>query len=284
MIVKKFAAVFIACYFANAHAQNNPTDSLRQAIAKEKQDTSRVKLIINLGREYLYSKPDSTFLLSLEALSLARRVHFVKGEALSLTGLGDGYENLGNYPKAFENYFSALRIYEGLHYEVGIRRCLGVLGNLYAEEKDYRRALEYSSKAKEMSKGNQDALCIHLLNMGDDYNELGLFDSGKIYNQQSYELAKRINKIDIMGCALINLGESQTGMNENSLALEYFRLGVPYLAQADDEDILCEAYMGMASLFRKADRFDSALHYAKASFATEQNDNLPRRMYDAAFF
>ncbi|HLX93919.1 MAG TPA: tetratricopeptide repeat protein, partial [Puia sp.] len=201
-----------------------------------------------------------------------------------LDAISDAYDNLGNYPKSLENSLQSLKIYETLGNAGGIRRCLGALGNLYAEQGDYRKALEYSFRAKEMSDNNEGALSIHLLNIGDDYNQLKIFDSARIYNQQSYDLAMRSHNTDIIGCALTNLGETHMGTSENSLALEYLRLAIPHLQEAVDDDILCEAYMQMAMIFAKTGKRDSCLHFAQLSFATAQKSSFTKRMYDASSF
>src|SRR5205809_5389244 len=234
---------------AFCNAQTNTIDSLKQLLQTEKQDTSRVRLLTRLARSYLYSKPDTSLLLCVQGLSISQSAKFTTGEALCLEGMADAFDNLGNYPKSLENYLMCLRIYETINDVKGIRRCFVALGSVYAEQCEYRHALEYSFKAKEMAQDNENAMSIHLLNIGDDYNHLKIFDSAKIYNQQSYELAMRLNNTDIIGCALTNLGETQSHLGENAVALDYFRRAAPYLQKAQDDDIACEIYMGMAELF-----------------------------------
>ncbi len=239
---------------AFCNAQTNTSDSLKQLLQTEKQDTSRVMLLTRLARTYLYSKPDTSLLLCVQGLSLSQQAKFTKGEAPCLEGMADAFDNLGNYPKSLENYLMCLKIYETANDVKGIRRCLGALGSVYAEQGEYRHALEYSFKAKEMARDNENAMSIHLLNIGDDYNQLKIFDSAKIYNQQSYELAMRLNNTDIIGCALTNLGETQSGLGENAVALQYFRRAVPYLQKAEDDEVACELYMDLAVLFGKTDQ------------------------------
>ena len=282
--MKKLIAVLLICAWLNANAQNSETDSLKQLLQHEKIDTSRIILLGKLATVYLYSKPDTSMLLALQGLALAQKIKFDRGEAFCLRMISDAYDNLGNYPKSLDYCLQALKIYENIGYAAGIRGCMGALGSIYAEQGDYHKALEYSLKAKEMSGENKHALSTHLLNIGDDYNQLKLFDSGKIYNQQSYEVAMQIGDTDIIGCSLVNLGESHYGKNETALALEYFRLALPYLKQADDDDILCETYMQMAMLFKKTGQPDSSLYYAQATYSTAQNGGFTKHMYEASSF
>ena len=95
-------------------------------------------LLTRLARAYLYSKPDTSLLLCEQGLSLSQQAKFTKGEALCLEGVADAFDNLGNYPKSLENYLMCLKIYETANDVKGIRRCLGALGSVYAEQGEYR--------------------------------------------------------------------------------------------------------------------------------------------------
>ncbi len=66
--------------------------------------------------------------------------------------------------------------------------------------------------------------------------------------------------------------------------MSYFRQAISFIKKADDDDILCEIYVGVASLFRKTVQFDSCLHYARLAYVTAKNGGFTKRMYDAARF
>jgi len=268
------------------NAQTNKTDSLKQLLQNEKKDTNRVLTLVRLGRVYLDSKPDTTLLLAIQGFSLSQQIAFVRGEAACLGTMADAYDNLGNYPKALENYFRALTINESINNSRGIRSNLGAIGSVYVEQGEYRLGLEYTFKAKAMAEKdkNEGAIDIYLLNIGDDYRHIRLFDSAKIYTQQSLELAKRLDDADLIGTALNNLGQIYSAMNENAVALKYYRLGIPYLQNAEDDDVQCETYLGMAKIFSKTAQLDSCLHYAGLSFSIAQNDRLTKRIYEASIF
>ena len=77
--MKKITLIlFVSLSISYSNAQTNMKDSLKQLLQKEKSDTGRVLLLADLSFEYLESKPDSTMVLALEALSLSRRTGFLK--------------------------------------------------------------------------------------------------------------------------------------------------------------------------------------------------------------
>jgi tetratricopeptide (TPR) repeat protein len=186
---------------AFCNGQNKNIERLKQLLQTEKKDTTHVMLLTSLANSYLEKKPDTSLLLCVQGLLISQKAKYTEGEAMCLGGMADAFDNLGNYPKALENYLLCMKIYETNNDTRGIRRCLGALGTIYAEQGEYRHGLEYSIKAKEMVGNNVKALSVHLLNIGDDYNQLKIFDSARIYNQQSYELALRLNYTDIIGSA-----------------------------------------------------------------------------------
>jgi hypothetical protein len=131
---------------------------------------------------------------------------------------------------------------------------------------------------------NETAVGIYLLNIGDDYNKLGLFDSARIYTQQCYEVFLRLDEPDLIGCALNNLGEIHAAVNQNALALEYFRLGIPYLIKEEDVDVQCDSYLGLAKLFRKKGQADSCQYYAGMALNMAKNAGFTKHIYETSNF
>lgn len=284
--MKKIIASLLFGISIIAHSQSNKADSLIQIINAEKKDSNHVKALNSLARIYLYSKPDTTLLLDMQGLHIAEQIGFLKGEAICLEGIADANDNLGNYPKALENYFTSLKIYETINDANGLRRCTGAIGTIYAEQGQYRHALEYAFKATEMAKklGNKKAMSVQLLNLGDDYYRLKLFDSANIYTKQSYELAVEVKDTDMIATSLSNLGEIRSNIGQTALAMQCYRSSIPLAQLAEDDDIQCDNYLGIARLFRKQGQTDSCLYYAKLVLSIAKNDGFTRHIYDASIF
>jgi hypothetical protein len=83
--------------FSCVCAQTQTIDSLRHLLQNENQDTLRCLLLEQLSSEYEYYKPDTSLRLSEEALALAKKVNFVKGEASGLSQAGYIYSLIGSY-------------------------------------------------------------------------------------------------------------------------------------------------------------------------------------------
>lgn len=284
--MKKIILLLLVTLCINySHAQTNNRDSLKQLLQKEKTDTGRVSILNELSYSYLLSKPETTMSLALEALSLASHTGFVKGQAASLNMIGNAFTILGNYPKAMESYLRALRINEKIN-TGGIAGNLGNIGLIYFQEEDYRHALNYLLKAKDLeekdNKGNLFSLT--LATIAQTYEQLKIYDSATFYAQQSYDAAYKLNDPMTIGISLSVLGTIHLDGGQNALALDYFRLSIPNSKKAKADITLSRSFLGIAKVFEKTGQNDSALLYAKQAFSIDEEKKFPRQLVDASSF
>src|SRR5438552_9735210 len=122
-----------------AFAQSKLIDSLNQELSKEKEDTSRVMLMNQIARGYVFSKPDTALAIAREGLQLSRKIDFPKGEAYCLRAIGTVFLNTGNYPNALESYLQALKIAEDIHDNKMIVLLVSSLSDVYFYAGDIKR-------------------------------------------------------------------------------------------------------------------------------------------------
>ena len=208
-------------------------------------------------------------ILAFEALVLSKKIGYKKGEAISLSRMGNAYRVLGNYPKALNVYLASLKISESIGDTEGIERNLTSIGVIYDLNGNHRQGLDYSFKALALAQQmqNQKRVCIVIACIAADYYHLKMYDSASIYCQQAYELASRLNYPRQVGDALEVLGDIHSETGQSALALEYYRLSIPPLQRAPNYISMCDAYLGMSKLFYNAGHIDSALYYAWAALA-----------------
>ena len=273
-------------FLTNGNAQTNRKDSLKMAIQKEKTDTGRVLLLSDLGFEYIGSNPDTVMSLAMEGLSLSQHIGYLKGEAVSLNRIGNAYGAMGNFPKEMESYIQSLKINEKINNRDGMERNLANIGVIKNEHGDYRLALDYLMKAKSLAEqiNNKNSLSIVLCEIGTSYLNLKKIDSARIFTQQAYDEAYRINFSRIIGTSLNIMGNIHSEAGENKLALEYFRLSIPYLEKSEIYDGLSQTHLGIAKLLKKTGQNDSVFYYAKQSFLSATEKGFTQEILDASSF
>ncbi|WP_295664679.1 tetratricopeptide repeat protein, partial [uncultured Mucilaginibacter sp.] len=259
--------LFILLSLNYSQAQTHKRDSLKALIKTEKRDTQKVNLLCALAYAYVTIKPDTAIKIALEALTLANRSHFIKGQALSLNRIGHSFDISGNYAKSMEAYLQALKLNESINRLSGMAQSNNNLGVLYRDMGDFERALAYDRKAKKLYEtvGIKNGVAICLANLGSCYSLLKQYDSARVYTQLGYEAFKKhIPKR--LGEPLLIQGEIYSKMNESKLALEYYRLSLPYLERIEDNADISTVFLDMAKEFEIERVPDSAFFYAKKAF------------------
>jgi tetratricopeptide (TPR) repeat protein len=269
-----------------AGAQTRNIDSLKQALQTEQRDTSRVTLLNTLSLAYVYSRPDTALLLAQQGLLLAKKTGFAKEEVRSLDLIAAVFGITGNYPKALQLQLEALKKAEAIGEEKLAAIVLANIGNTYAYLGDDLLAVGYTKKSLAIweSIHHQSNILNSLLNLGDSYEKLNRLDSALSYTNRTYALAVQQKNAGLTGAALNNLGNIYSKLGQEAVAMQNYRLGIPYLMEEENDDALCEAYLGMAALFQKQGSLDSSLHYAKLSLATGQKGGFIEWVMKASQF
>ncbi|MFB6307589.1 MAG: tetratricopeptide repeat protein, partial [Flavobacteriales bacterium] len=102
--------LFILLPFLTFGQNRQDIDSLKQVIQTTTKDTTKIDALNDLGWKLMYSKPDTSIILSEEALKIAKGIGDKKRIADSYNNLGVYQYLKSNYPKALEYYFKALEI------------------------------------------------------------------------------------------------------------------------------------------------------------------------------
>ena len=283
---KIFLLLFVMLCITNTHAQTHEIDSLQQALQNEKTDTGRVLTLADLSFLYIESEPDTTMILAMQALELSRKIGFVKGEAVSLNRIGNAYASLGNFSKAMEVWLQALQINEKINNLDGKQRNLNNIGSIYIQQGDYQQALSYYFESKTISEQLNDkrSLSTTLSNIGNSYFHLKIFDSARLYQLQANDLATQNNYPRQIGSTLYQMGDIYSESGQHTLALEFYRSGLPYLKQAGNYLGLSNTFLGIAKVFEKLKQKDSTFLYAKQSLVIAKERGFTLQLRDAARF
>jgi len=282
-IIKIFLLLAIPAF---SNAQTSTIDSLKQLLKSEQRDTSRVLLLNQLSLAYRLTRPDTALVMIQQALSLSKKAAYAPGEVRSLSGIASIFRITGNYPKALQLHLEALKKAEAIPDERTASTILLSIAIDYEYLGDYRQAINYTLKVLAIGKRLHEERRINTssLNLGNEYEKLNMFDSALFYTKQAYDLSVKLKNLDFTGVALNNFGNIYSKMGNDATAMKNYRLSLPYSIMEEDDDALCESYLGMAGLFRKAGQADSCLYYAKLSLTTAQKASFISRVMDATNF
>ena len=274
-------------------AQDSEIERLKKLTSNVSFDTSYVLDAINLGSLYKNSYVDSALFIAEKALTVSKKINYVKGEVLSLNLEGVLYMRLGNYSKALQSFLKALELSEKNNYSKGASFVLINLGDLYSKQDDLRKALDYVFQAKTISESINDTLNLTAIyiNIGSYYEALNLFDSARINTELGRSLAEKITnpqKLETahnyIGSALNSLGHINLKTKQYVIGLEYYRLSLGYFIDTEDYEGLCDSYLGLAKVFDANGNRDSSIFYAKKSLSTAIRQKFTKYVFDASEF
>ena len=272
-------------------AQKNKADSISRLLAIEKTDSNKVTLLWNMANVCNIYNPDTAMLLSREALDLARKIKFVKGESMALGIAANTFVKIGNYPRALEFYLQKLKLEEKRDDPGNMATVTMNIGVVYVYQEEYRKAIINYFKADSiLTANNLEMLKYNIaLNLGDVYNRINVYDSAFIFFNKSLGIAKKMNDVDLIGASMVGLGHIYLKLDSDSLALKHYTDALGFLRAANDEELICEASLGMAKLHEKLKQPDSSEFYAKLALNLAKKDgflsfNLEASTFLAAHF
>ncbi len=238
-------------------------DSLNTLLAASSPDTSKVMALCALSG--FEEDPIRSFSLVNQALALARKIRFEKGEAQCFNQLGTYFRRTSDYPQSLEYHLKALKIMEKLNHTQGIAMSINQIGGVYYDMQNYEAALASQFKVLEIFKQTNDTNNSKpYVAIGSIYLSQNKLDSALIYSMRGYENAAHANNL---ANALRQMGHVHTALGNTELAFSYYRMGVARTIETNNTRVLSENYLGLAKLFMKTSNKDSAIYYAKRTLS-----------------
>ena len=290
--MKKYLLLIVALWYFPAPAQNRVVDSLSSLLAKEKHDTTRVMLLWQLSSAYKSFNPDTARALAEEALFLAQKIKYVEGESKSLGKLANAFDKIGNYPRALEYYLRQLKLEESRNNPVNMTGVILNIGSVYVYQGEYDLAFSYYYRAdsimntigEDNSPGRFELKYSIALNIGDLYYRVNRSDSAYIYFLRSLSIAADKQNGNFMGTSMVGLAEVYLQQKNYEQARNQFRIAFPYLRDANNEDLICEASWGMANLYDSLGKADSAKFYVRQMLSIARKDGFLQWQFKATSF
>ena len=277
-----------------------------QTIAIAKYDTSRLYTMASLASAYAfildYYNSDSAYYYTQQALQLLQKMKqrseykkwYEDGHSDVLIGIQETtaslLHSLGNYPKSLEIRFENLKLAEKENDKFLLMDVLRSIIADYESMKDYVSMLKYTKQYDSIlsttdKKSNQFSQRFNYskFTLATSYYGLNNLPAALINAKQA------ISNIDNRGTpqiyiawSLVNgsllLANIYAAMNQNDSALFYYRYVINnssfYVAH-----LSARAQAGMARVFQKNDRSDSALYFARNALAYFQRTNISIRVW-----
>lgn len=264
----RFFYCFLFCFLLHsisAAAQDKEQiASLEKELSTEKTDSSRVNLMSKLFSLYRLTDSAKAMSYANDAISLARKCGFKKGESLVLLNKGAFLNQTGNNDEARELINQSLEIRKATGDDAGQGYCLRSLGNIEYDRNDYKKALELYLAAAPLFEKAKD-----LKGLAGDYIWIGnVFNEGqRQYNKaieyftKSLEISQQVNDSLLMSYNYTNLGSAYYFAKDYKNALKYYRQSISMKAALGDERGMAAAVSNLSNVYFDQKDYDSAAYF-----------------------
>jgi tetratricopeptide (TPR) repeat protein len=264
-----------------APAQTTRTaDSLAQLLTKAPADTLRVVLLTNLAWEINESNTDEADRRLQEAIELARRLQFSKGEATAWNGLGVVEEIRGNYATAQRHYRKALDLRRQLGALRDVGASLNNLGVLYEMSGRFDSALIFHKENLAIQQQLNDTIRIARaqFNIAGAYQEMGLYTEAQSHLYDARSILEAQKDKDGMAKVAAQLGHIQFELDQYAKARVWYEQELKLREALQDPGHLAEALTDYANALDELDSSNVAIgYYMRALDIWKNLDDLPGR-------
>ncbi len=288
--IMKYRSIFIFCcllFFSMPHAHAIEIDSLLLQVGSAKDDSSKVDLLNQLSWNYLVQNhPDKSQPYLEHALALAKRLNYVKGEAVAHNYLGVKHQIGSDYAEAFSEYLLSAKLNEKAGYKKGIAFSNQSIGAIYYIQGNYEEAINHYSKAGKIyaQLGDKEGIAyIHSNNAG-CYLKLEKYDEALENYYHALNLFSEKNNQSAMSLQLNMIGESYALKGDYVAALECYDESLTLAQYENSPRLMASASIGMGQTFIANGAFDKARRYINRALSlssTIRNLVNSREMYKA---
>ncbi|MCO5286159.1 MAG: ATP-binding protein [Chitinophagaceae bacterium] len=282
---KAILFIFILFTGSNLPAQTKTIDSLKLLLAKEKTDKGKVKLLNKMSSRFGFGnlRNDSSLWYSQQALELAQRINYAKGELEARFNMTNYLFQTGNYPEALKLSLHNLKQAEEFHDMKTFFLQTRVIGWIYGRMGDNLKQLEYEKRLASIaplipvSDTIEKETFVWIANnvMAMAYSDLNEPDSTLRYLQLIYDGAIKIKDPGLLALATHGLGNYYFKKGNDSLAFYYYKECIPASLIAGRVDGVVVAETAIARVFLKKGQSDSALFYGRQALNRVQTIDAP---------
>lgn len=235
-----FVATFtLAVSLASAQTARQ-RDSLLRIAQTAAADTAKVWALMEAGKLYLQTQPDSAERYLTQALLLAEKIGFERGIAKCRINRAYACNNSGRYKASVEDCRVAVPICERLNMKKELVAAYNNMGNAWDFLGNRRQAIDAFSHALQALEHADLPAHFPIVvrnNLARQYENLGLFQKSFEYGEKSYKEAAALGDSSLVASGLHIMAFAALSMQREAEALGYCRR-VERIARAVDDPVL----------------------------------------------
>ncbi len=236
----------LLCAFLSFYTSNAQQSKMDSLVFKLKhlettnrfnpQDTTHIKLLVNLAFSYRFINKDSAYSISKRVLNLSDEIGFDYGKISALEVMGNYYSDEGNNHKAMKIFREALHLANTFEHRKSQLNLINGLAQVHSYEGNYADALNLYLKGIDLAKKTDNKELLSILNE----NIATLYSDQKDYKNALvfYDTVQAVNR------------------------------------ELGDEVVHAETQSNMAALYKDAKNFEYAMFNINKSISTFEKHKI----------
>ena len=274
-IILLFSLSFFICL--KALPQNHHlVDSLKNVVAIAKDDTNKVKLLIDIGEQYINTLPDIAFFYYQKALDVSEKIESKEFTAWSLIIIGSNLQQDGSSDTAAGYIERALKISEEISDKKKISTCYLNIGLINHNKGLYDKAIEYYFKALETAKeiNFKNGLSMSYNNLGRAYYDQGSYEESIGYYLKALKINEELGNKRGMSACYDNIGLVHYEQGSYNKAIDFLHKALAINEELGNKRAMSLGYLNIGMISHKQGFYDKALEgYNKALKLFEELDD-----------
>jgi len=274
--MKKLTAILLFAagilLFTSSFAKQAKIDSLENRLQSVNEDTSKLKILITLSKEFRIKWPKKSISYATEALELAQKLKDTIRMSESLNDLGAAEKAIGNYGKALEYYKYSIKLLEknyldSLNSSLAVKKTFATtianMGLLYMEKGEYDNALDYMLKALKIFEDidEKQEVAYLLNNIGIVFFDQKKFENARDYYLKSLAINEKIGNKNAMSTTLGNIGTTYGAQQNLDKAEEYFLKQLEITEKTENNNGISTCLGNLGILYTMKEDHEQALKY-----------------------
>lgn len=257
-------------------AQTGVIDSLKQVLKTTKEDTNKVNILFQIGRDlYVMGKFDTAIVLEKQANDLAQKLSYTKGIASSNKIIGNIYGTLGNYSKAIEHYNKAINAYKKTGNQKAVASTYNNMGLVLERQGNYVEALKIllsSLKVAEEMKDTSEMGASHY-NIGNVFLDQNKYDDAIGHYLTALKFMKQTGNKRNIATGHIGLGNIYVSTGNYPEALKQFNYALSLTEEVGDMQSVAGLHNNLANIYSVQKNYSKALEQLFAALKISQKIN-----------
>jgi DNA-binding SARP family transcriptional activator/tetratricopeptide (TPR) repeat protein len=250
------------------------------AAQREAADTPYSWLLADSLRGYFFvRRPVNDWLSAAHAaLSAATAHRDPHAQVATRLGLGQAYQRLGEYPRALQQFESALRLARRIGKADAEIACQGKVGSILVETGELVRAIPHLREA--LAAGTDSApdpgRLVTFSAIGMAYQHLGQLPEAVEIHRRALALAKQIESTSSEAYASANLGTALQALGELPDARRHIEHSIALLRQIGDHDVESACLSELAAAHLALGQPARAMEYAERAWRLSNTVESPQ--------